>query len=446
MYTLGGVDESGRNMTAYEFANGDIVICDMGFQLSNLILYNDEVATMKLDDLIEKDIIANVRMLDGKMDKVVGIAISHAHLDHVGAVQYMASLFKCPIYATPYTIEVLKVLMKSSRNRNFPPLKNKFIKLNINSKINLTGDLSLEFINITHSIPQTVVVSINSKKEGKVIYGLDFKFDNRPILGLKSNYKRLEELRNENVILAVVDSVRSNSKRKTVSETVVKEMLRDIFIESNIENTQGIIITTFASHIERLKSIVELTKELGRKIIFMGRSMEKYTTAAQRAGLLDFKQKGVIICTSPREVNKWFDIAQKNKKDYVIVCTGHQGEPNAVLSRVVEKRTPFNLENNDKLIFSSEVIPTQINIEQSKILQTKLSNFQCQVYRDIHTSGHASKEDIKTFVDLIRPKNIVPAHGHIELKEGAIEACEEFGYKQGKTLHILKDGICIDIK
>jgi ribonuclease J len=437
MYTLGGVDEAGRNMMAFEIGE-EIIICDMGLQLSNLVLHNDEVDKMGLSDLVEKNIVANPELIMKKKDKVKAIIVSHAHLDHVGAVQYLANLFpQAPIYGTPFTIEVLKVLMKSQRTVT-SPLKNKFIKVNVNSTFNLPSGIEVEFVNVTHSIPQAAIVAIHAP-EGIVMYANDFKFDNRPALGQRSNYQRLKELDEIGIKLLVVDSVRSNLKRKTLSEIVVKEMLRDIFIETDIVDTKGVVITTFASHITRLKSIMELTHELNRKLVFLGRSMAKYCKAAKNAGIIDFKEKDVIICETPSERNKWLDIVNKNKKDYVIVCTGHQGEDNAVMSKIAEGKTPFELKEDDKIIFSSEVIPTQINIEASQILHSKLDAYNCKIFKDIHVSGHASREDHRDLLGMIHPKHIVPVHGHVRLKEGMIELAEELGYVKDKTLWVLPD-------
>lgn len=437
MYTLGGVDEAGRNMMAFEIGE-EIIICDMGLQLSNLVRYNDEVDKMGLSDLVEKNIVANPELIMKHKEKVKAIIVSHAHLDHVGAVQYLANLFpQAPIYGTPFTIEVLKVLMKSQRTVT-SPLKNKFIKVNVNSTFNLPSGIEVEFVNVTHSIPQAAIVAIHAP-EGIIMYANDFKFDNRPALGQRSNYQRLKELDEIGIKLLVVDSVRSNLKRKTLSEIVVKEMLRDIFIETDIVDTKGVVITTFASHITRLKSIMELTHELNRKLVFLGRSMAKYCKAAKNAGIIDFKEKDVIICETPSERNKWLDIVNKNKKDYVIVCTGHQGEDNAVMSKIAEGKTPFELKEDDKIIFSSEVIPTQINIEQSQILHSKLDAYNCKIFKDIHVSGHASREDHRDLLGMIHPKHIVPVHGHVRLKEGMIELAEELGYVKDKTLWVLPD-------
>jgi ribonuclease J len=437
LYAMGGVDEAGRNMVAFEIGN-DIIICDMGLQLSNLVLYNDEIDNMSVDEMIEKNILADPKMLLEKKDKVKAIVVSHAHLDHVGAIQYLASKFNAPVYATPYTIEVLKILMKSSRNIK-EPLKNKFIKVNVNSSIILDSGIEIEFINATHSIPQAAIIAIHTPK-GVIMYANDFKFDNRPALGQRTNYERLKEIdQKEGVKMLVVDSVRSNLKRKTLSEIVVKEMLRDIFIETDIVNTQGVIITTFASHITRLKSIYELTNELGRKLVFVGRSLGKYCKAAKNAAIIDFKEKGVEIAEAPSEINKVLDRVNKNKKDYVIVCTGHQGEENAVLSRIAEGRTPYEIKEDDKIVFSSEVIPTQVNIEARQVLDAKLDGFRCKIFKDIHVSGHASREDHRDLLNMIHPENIVPVHGDIRLKEGMIELAEELGYEEGKSLHVLPD-------
>ncbi len=212
LYAMGGADESGRNMFAFEIGE-EIIICDMGLQLSNLVKYNNEVDNMDVAEMIEKNILSDPKLIMDKKDKVKAICVSHAHLDHVGAIQYLASQFNCPIYATPYTIEVLKVLMKSSRSVK-EPLKNKFIKVNVNSSFTLPSGIEVEFINVTHSIPQSTMIAIHSPN-GVYMYANDFKFDNRPALGQRTNYERLREIdKEEGVKLLVVDSVRSNRKEK----------------------------------------------------------------------------------------------------------------------------------------------------------------------------------------------------------------------------------------
>jgi len=436
LYTIGGFNEVGRNMSALEIGD-TILILDMGLEMNNLVTYNDEVDNMSIEELKEKDILPNTKMIENKKDKVKAIIVSHAHLDHVGGVQYLAHQFNCPVYATPFTIEVLKILMKSSKVK--VPLKNKFIKVNVNSSVKITPEIEVEFVNVTHSTPQSALVVIHTS-EGAVLYANDFKFDNRPALGQKTNYDRLKEIaQKEGFKLAVIDAVRSNLRRKTLSEIVVKEMLRDIFIESDFDNTKGIIITTFASHIARLKSIVELAHEIGRKPVFLGRSIAKYSKAAKNAGIIDFREKGVEIADNPKDINGWLARVNKNKKDYIVICTGHQGEINAVLSKIAEGKTPYHIEEDDKVIFSSEVIPTEVNIEARRILDAKLEKYRCKIYKDIHVSGHAGREDHRDLLNMVKPKVIIPGHGPVRLKEGLIDLAEEEGYVDGENLLIVED-------
>jgi ribonuclease J len=277
-------------------------------------------------------------------------------------------------------------------------------------------------------------------REGVILYANDFKFDNRPILGKRTNYRRLREIdEKEGYKMLVVDSLGSNKKRKTLSEVVVKEMLRDIFIETNILRTQGIIITTYATHITRLKSIMDLTQELNRKLVFAGRSLVKYARAAKAAKLFDFEEEGAEFAETPQEVSKLLAKVNKDKKKYVVVCTGHQGEDNAILTRIAEGRTPFELKDDDKIVFSSEVIPTKTNIEAREILDSKLDAFRCKIFKDIHVSGHASREDHRDLLSMIHPKIIVPAHGDVRLKMGMIELAEELGYVESKSLLVIPD-------
>jgi len=150
-------------------------------------------------------------------------------------------------------------------------------------------------------------------------------------------------------------------------------------------------------------------------------------------------EKGVIIAESPAETSKWLETINKNKKEYVIVCTGHQGEDNAVLTRIAEGKTPYEIKEDDKIVFSSEVIPTQVNIEASQALHSKLEPYRCKIYKDIHVSGHASREDHRDLLNMIHPKYIVPVHGDVRLKEGMIELAEELGYEEGKNLLLLEN-------
>ena len=439
MYTLGGINEVGRNMSAYEF-DDNIVICDMGTNITALVEHNDEVQYMQREELIEKNVIADPKNILDKKDKVRAIFISHAHLDHVGGALYLADLFpNAPIYGSYFTIEVLKVLQRSNSNKNFPKLANRLVKLPSNAEFDIGNGIKVEFVNMTHSTPQMSGVAIHTPNDGIIFYAMDFKFDNRPGLGYMTNYPKLKELNEKGITLAVVDALRSNQKKKTLSEITVKEMLRDIFIETSIMETQGIVVTTFASHIARLKTIFELNRELKRKVVFLGRSMAKYCEAAKFSRVYDFKEKEVIICETPKDVNKWMEIVNKNKKDYLVVCTGHQGEPNAVLSKIAEERTPFKLNQDDIVVFSSEVIPTTVNIDQSKILQSKLEATKCKIYRDIHVSGHSSKDDLKEFMNMVKPKYLVPGHAPAELKQGLVDIAKELGYEEGKNLMLVQD-------
>ena len=444
LYALGGSDESGKNMFAFEI-DEDIIICDMGFSLTQLVQYNDEMGKMSVQDMIDKGIIADPKLIEKKKDKVKAIIVSHAHLDHVGGVQYLASKFSAPIYATPFTIEVLKVLMKSTRDMK-EPLRNKFIKVNVNSKITLPSGLVIEFVNVTHSTPQAAII-VMRKGDEAVVYSNDFKFDNRPALGQKTNYEKLREIgETMNVKLLVIDSLKSNTTRSTLSEIVVKEMLRDVFISTTVSRTKGLIVTTFASHITRIKSIFELCEEIGRKMVCIGRSLGKYSKAAKNSAIIDFKAKGVEIGESKYEVNKILKKVQQNKEKYVVLSTGHQGEERAVLSRIVDGNTPYELEEEDMVVFSSEVIPVEKNIEESEILSAKLEKTNCKVVRDVHVSGHAPIEDLKDMLDMLKPKVVVPVHGDDNLKAGMIEMCQERGFVRDKTLFSVPNQVVIDIK
>jgi ribonuclease J len=215
-------------------------------------------------------------------------------------------------------------------------------------------------------------------------------------------------------------------------------MVRDVLTNVNHEG-KAIVITTFSSHLARLKSIIEFGKKLNRKIIFAGRSLSKYVDAGHETGIIDFR-KDIQLIKYKTQIKKKFRKIEKNKDKFLIVCTGHQGEKQAVLSKIVDKVIPFKLENGDHVIFSCAVIPAEVNRKNRNDLEKKLMARGVRIFRDIHVSGHASREDHRELIDMVRPKHIIPAHGDAKITTPLIELAKTIGYKKGKTVHQMKDG------
>ncbi len=379
--TIGGFDEVGKNMTALKVKD-EAVILDMGFFIPNLVTFEEDLgerANFNTANLLKKDVIPDDSFIASWTKNVKAIACSHAHLDHIGAVPYLAGKYNAPVLGTPYTMEVLDRTIRDGK----VSLKNKRIPISPNGMYKVSKNIKIEFLNMTHSVIQTAMIAVHTP-DGILIYANDFKFDNHPVLGTKPNYKRLKELGNENVIGLVVDSLYSSADKKTPSEKVAREMLKDVMLGTENEDN-AIIVSAFSSHLARLKSVVDFGHKLDRKVVFLGRSMSKYISAAENIGFVNFSKENEIVGYRGKIDRKLKDI-EKNRTKYVIVCTGGQGEPNAVLTRMTKNKTPFRFLPEDHVIFSNKVIPAEENIKNRAELEDHLKSRRVRLFKDIHTS------------------------------------------------------------
>jgi len=436
IYTVGGYSEVGKNMTVVEIGE-DAFIFDIGFFLPPIVELeeHEKVYTEKRLKNIgaipdEKSLPQNVK------NKVRAIIITHAHLDHVGAVPYMAYKYNCEILATPFTMEVLKAEYKDEDI----PQRNRLKTIPINGSYYVEGKSAkyqIDFINITHSTIQCSMIALHTP-EGVFLHSGDFKLDNAPVVGLKPNYAKLKEISKKGVKAMVVDSLYSKDDRKTASEKVARSLLEDVMLGTTNDKA-GMLVTTFSSHIQRLKSIVDFGKKINREIIFVGRSLNKYVNAAKNAGSCPF-YKDIRLVSYRRQVEKALTRAQKNRDKYLLVTTGHQGEPHSVLDRISRNQLPFKLNSEDQVIFSSSIIPTEVSIQNRQNLDKKLKRRGARIFNNVHVSGHAGREDLRDFVNLINPEHILPNHGDKSQIEPMQELCHEMGYKIGKSVHLMADG------
>jgi ribonuclease J len=435
--TIGGYDEIGKNMTAIKVDN-EVVVIDMGLHLDSYIKYTEEeeedIIEISAEELAKVGAIPNDSVIKDWKDKVKAIVPTHAHLDHVGALTFLSNKYKAPILCTPFTAEVIKAISKDEKIK----LKNEIKVLNVNSIYWISNKIKIEFINMTHSTPQTVMVAVHTP-EGIVLYANDFKFDNHPTLGKKPNYKRLEELGKKGVKVLICDCTRAKRAIKTPSELVAKEMLRDVMLGVDSRN-KAVIVTTFASHLARLKTIIEFGKKMNRKIIFLGRSLAKYTKAGEKIGIINFSKDAEIVKFGKQIKKRIKKIGKSSRGKYLFVVTGHQGEPKSTLSKMVRGEIPFKFYSEDHVIFSCTVIPSEINIQNRAELEKRLREYGVRIFRDIHASGHASREDLRDLINLVKPKHIIPAHGEEDMKQALADLAIEKGYKKGRTIHLVNDG------
>ncbi len=431
--TLGGYSEVGKNCTAIR-VDDEVVILDMGVQLDKYIKFSEDqedVSLLSPRTLMQAGAIPNVNKIKEWQKDVIAIVPSHAHLDHIGAIPFLADRFDAEIVCTPYTKALIKAI---ARDNNFK-IANDIISINPNGKYRLSENIVLEFVNVTHSTAQCAIVVLHTVY-GKVVYTNDFKFDLTPTLGKKTNMKRLEELGEEGVACLIMDALYARADTKTPSEAVAKELLREVMLGTESED-KAIIVTTFSSQLARLKSIIEFGKQLNRKVVFLGRSLSRYVRAGESVGIIDFSSKVKLIRYRDR-MKKMLRKIQKNKGKYVIVCTGHQGEPKAVLSKIVDKVLPFKLVKDDLLIFSCKTIPAPVNIKNRSRLEGKLKKRGVRIFKDVHVSGHGSREDHRDLINALRPKHIIPSHGPKEFVKPTVELVKEMDVKS--KVHLMEDG------
>ncbi len=437
---VGGYDEVGKNMTAIRVGD-EVIILDMGFFLPKLINYEEEGghrADLTAKELIKAGAIPDDTVMEGWKDKVKAIAFSHCHLDHVGAALYLSNKYNAPILGTAFTLEVLRTMARDEGIE----LKNELKVLNPNAMYRVTKNIKVEFINMTHSTLGTVMVAVHTPR-GIILYANDFKFDNHPVVGKKPNYDKLKSMRGK-IIALIVDSLYAHGEWKTPSEKVAREMLKDVMLGTDNKG-HAIIVTCFASHIARLKSILDFSRALNRKVVFLGRSLAKYSLAAERAGLVDYSKKAEIISYS-RQMEKKLRKIEKNRHKYVVVCTGNQGEPRSVLVKMASGQLPFKFLPEDHIIFSCKTIPVEPNKTNREVLEKKLKQKRVRIFINIHQSGHPGREDLRDLVDLVNPDNIFPVHGTKREDMAMADLAVEMGYKKGKNVHLMSDGDFIKLK
>ena len=302
----------------------------------------------------------------------------------------------------------------------------------------LSKNITLEFVQSTHSIPQAVFPVLHTP-EGIIVYALDFKFDNHQKVSPPPDYKRLRELGRKGVLTLIVETTNAKNTEevKTYSERIARNILEDV-MHGPLYEKKGMIVTTFASHIERVQAIADIAKKSHREIYFLGRSMERFCGIAQKQGILKLP-KNASIYGSPKAVNKALMRADEDREKYLLVTTGHQGEPDALLPRIASNRTPFNIKEGDNVIISAPIIPNPTNAANRHIMESKLRSKGARIYSNAHVSGHAGREDHREFLHMLKPQHIIPAHGDLSMLAAYGELAEEEGYRIGYNVHILRN-------
>lgn len=432
---VGGYNEFGRNMTAVRCGK-EIVIIDMGIRLDSLMMHPDiEMENTHSLDLIEMGVIPDDTVMNQIEGTVKAIVLSHGHLDHLGAVPKLAHRYNAPIIGTPYTIELVRQQIEGEKKFG---VNNKLYPLKYSQRYTISNTLSLEFVRTQHSIIDTATVVLYTPK-GAIVYALDFKLDRNPVLGEPPDFAKFRKIGKEGVLCLITESTNVNRKGRCPSEQLAKSMVRDV-MTSYEDDKNAIIVSTFASHIARVKTIAECAHEIGRKPLLLGRSMERYCSTAEQMKYVRFPDTTSIF-GNRRVVERTLRRIIKGPRDeYVPIVTGHQGEPGSILTRMAQKDTPYRIEKGDKIMISAQLIPNDMNRAQRYRMFTMLSQQGGRIFDDLHVSGHAYCEDHYEFLTMLNPQFVIAAHGGVNLTSEYLNLATDCGYTLNKDFFLMANG------
>ncbi|MFC7199254.1 ribonuclease J [Halospeciosus flavus] len=435
--TIGGYEEVGRNCTAVR-AGDDIVIFDMGLNLSKVLLHdNVETEQMHSLDLIDMGAIPDDRVMSELEGDVQAIVPTHGHLDHIGAIAKLAHRYDAPIVASPFTLELVKGQLEGEQKFG---VDNELVEMEAGESMLIGEECELEFVHVTHSIIDAVNPVLHTP-EGAIVYGLDKRIDHSPVLEEPFDMERFREIgrEGEGVLAYIEDCTNAGRKGRTPSESVARRHLKDA-MQSMEDYSGGIVATTFSSHVSRVKSLVEFAREIGRQPVLLGRSMERYSGAAERLGKVDFPGD-LGMFGHRKSVDRSFKrIMNEGKGNFLPIVTGHQGEPRAMLTRMGRGETPYEIEEGDKVIFSARVIPEPTNEGQRYQSEQLLRMQGARIYDDIHVSGHLREEGHYKMIETLQPQNIIPAHQNMKGFSPYVDLAKSQGYKLGRDLHVTSNG------
>lgn len=435
VYTLGGYEEVGKNMTAVE-VEGQVVIFDMGYNMESVVSSEGQVDEMTTNQSLDIGAVPEDEPLFEQDKNVVGIVIGHGHLDHVGGIPKLAGAYDCPIYSTPYTKKIVERMLEDDRKN----INNPVIEVEKGDEVDLGQDFTLEFAHVNHSIPDATLSLLNTP-EGYVVYGNDMKIDRSPIIEETTDIERLKEVGNEGVKCMIPGTTRVEEEGRARSEESVKVELQDV-LNSCYEAGGAVILSTFSSQIGRLNSVIE-ANDGRRKIAFVGRSLKEYVESAEELGMIDTSHIEVVSYFD--EVEELMNRVSGEREEWLVVATGNQGEKGAQLDKLASGTYPFSFNEGDHVIFSSQVIPSPVNRANRYELEKKMKEKGVRIYPGIHTTGHAHKEDHRDFITFLDPEHIVPSHGTIQKLGSYVELAREEGYTLEEDVYISENGRIIDL-
>ncbi|RLC34893.1 MAG: ribonuclease J [Candidatus Nealsonbacteria bacterium] len=413
---LGGLGEVGRNMTIFEWQE-KILIIDLGFRMPE-------------EDMPGVDyIIPNISYLKGKEKNILGVLFTHGHYDHIGAIPYLIDkLGNPPLFASGLTKGIIL-----KRQEDFPQKPRlKITPIKDGTKISL-GPFKVEFFKQNHNISDNMGIFVQTPV-GNILHTSDFKFDADPVYDTPTNFQKLKSLGNRGILLLMSDSTGAEEENHSLSERTIMDNLEEIFKQSK----GRIIAATFGSLINRIQQLIALSEKYGRKVAVDGYSMKTNVEICKRLGYIK-SQKGTLIKVD--QVQNYPD------SKITLICTGAQGEGQAVLMRIITGQHKFiRLKKTDTVIFSSSVIPG--NERTVQFLKDELYRQNVRVFHykmmDIHAGGHAQREELKKMIRIMRPKFFLPIHGQYSMLVNHAELAKSEGVPD-KNVVVAENGQIINL-
>lgn len=421
---LGGLGEIGKNMTVFEYGT-DAIILDTGIMFPANDMHGVDYIIPDFNYLVERTDL-----------NILGIFYTHGHEDHIGAVNHVIEKFpNAPLYATQLTAGLIEVKAHNSARFNDPAAPSKMPNVKVikpGDKITL-GAFTLEPFRVTHSIPDCVGYAIDTP-QGLIVHTGDYKFDNNPVDGRRPDYARMASFADRGVKLLMADSTNADKAGWTESESLIEPAFEKVF-----KNAKGrIMIATFASLISRVQQVANVAKRYGRKMVITGFTMREYVKLARKIGYLDIPEDMIADISQLESI-------EPNK--VVLMVTGSQGEPSAVLGRLSVGRHRFlDVKKHDTIVLSSHPIPGNEEMVYRTIdrLIERGANVIYEPLENVHVSGHGAQEEMKLMINLIQPTFLMPVHGEVRHLHSHARLAIESGIPESNVI-ISDNGTIIEM-
>ena len=412
---LGGLGDVGRNMTSFEI-NGQLLLVDCG------VLFPDE--TQPGVDLI----LPGLHQIQDRLDDVVGLVLTHGHEDHIGAVPYLLRRRPgIPVLGSKLTLALVREKVREHRIRDVD------MRVVLDGSTATLGHFDLEFLSVNHSIPDAMAVAMRTRA-GTVLHTGDFKMDQLPLDKRLTDLRGFARIGQEGCDLFLVDSTNAETPGFTTLEQDIRPAMERVFAKAG----QKLIVACFASHVHRVQQVMDEAARVGRKVVYVGRSMVKNMTIAQELGYLHVPANTLIEL---KELDNYRD------DEVVIISTGSQGEPLSALSRIANHEHPvIKAGDGDVVLLASSLIPGNEN-SVYRVINGLTRNGVKVVHKGnalVHVSGHASSGELLYCYNLVQPKNVMPVHGEVRHLVANAELAIATGVPRERTV-VVEDGGVVDL-